>query len=92
MKAVESHHKTVYHFELSDNQKAEEITRQLCSDSHPHITSENILEIAADKEEVPKLIQAFVGGGIDIYLVQKMQKSLEQAFLEATHGSKGQIR
>jgi ABC-2 type transport system ATP-binding protein len=47
----------------------------------------NQLVVEAKKEEIPKINAALVQGNIDVFGIQKVQKSLEDRFLELTEGS-----
>lgn len=53
--------------------------------------SDNVIHALATRENASEIIKLFVHNNIAVYSMCAEQKTLEDAFLEATHGSKGQI-
>ncbi|PKM62739.1 MAG: bacitracin ABC transporter ATP-binding protein [Firmicutes bacterium HGW-Firmicutes-21] len=53
--------------------------------------AEDKLHTLATKESIAEIVKLFAVNGIAMYSMSAEKKTLEDAFLEATHGSKGQI-
>lgn len=63
----------------------------LSENDYEATVTDDILNILATKEEVAKIAKLLVLNELSLYSMTAAQKTLETAFLEATHGSKGQI-
>ena len=76
---------SVYRIKTSDPKKAQEILSQATSFKISNLTKDS-LDIEAEENDINECVRTLVAGGSDIYGVQKLQTSLEDAFLEITGG------
>lgn len=76
---------SVFRIKTTDPKKAQEILSQATSFKITNVTHES-LDIEAEETDINECVRKLVAGGSDIYGVQKLQTSLEDAFLEITGG------
>lgn len=77
-----------YHLSVDDTVKAITV---LTANQHAATLTENTISILATKETAAEIAKILIQNEIALYSMSFEQKTLETAFLEATHGSKGQI-
>ena len=78
-----------YTFITSDSDKTYEYFQSLkanCDRQNGNVT------LVMKREEIPGIIKALIGLGVDIYAVNQRQRTLEQDFITMTSGTKAQIR
>ena len=80
-----------YHLEVSDIERASKIAAELIPDSAPSIDG-NCIDLSATREEVANLNKAWIENGLLVYELSPVHKSLEDEFMDITHGSKTQLR
>jgi ABC-2 type transport system ATP-binding protein len=78
-----------YSFITGDNQLALDYFNEL----EANCALENgFVNLVMKRAEIPDIVRALVGKGIDIFAVNQKQRTLEQDFISMTTGSKAQIR
>ncbi len=78
------------HYTLSV-EPAEKALELLTEKGYEANLSDNQLHLLATKESIADIVKLFASGDVSLYSMDAKKKTLEDAFLEATHGSKGQI-
>ncbi len=78
-----------YHFITSDNDRALVYFKSLGANCE---MDNGGVDLVMTRSEIPAIVKALVGMGVDLYAVNQKQRTLEQDFLSMTTGSKNQIR
>ncbi len=78
-----------YHFVTGDNDRVLEYFKSLEANCELENSGVNLV---MKRSEIPTIVKALVGMGVDLYAVNQKQRTLEQDFLSMTTGSKTQIR
>ncbi|MBQ6271173.1 MAG: ABC transporter ATP-binding protein [Clostridiales bacterium] len=76
---------TVYRIKTSDPAKAKEILSEKYNNRIFNV-NEDTLDIEIEEEQINECVRTLVASGSDILGVQKLESSLEEAFLEITGG------
>ncbi|MBR4010043.1 MAG: ABC transporter ATP-binding protein [Clostridiales bacterium] len=76
---------TVYRIKTSDPAKAKEILSKKYTNRIFNV-NEDTLDIEIEEEQINECVRTLVASGSDILGVQKLESSLEEAFLEITGG------
>ena len=76
---------TVYRIKTSDPAKAKEILSKKYTNRIFNV-NEDTLDIEIEEEPINECVRTLVASGSDILGVQKLESSLEEAFLEITGG------
>ena len=76
---------TVYRIKTSDPDKANEILSKKYNNRIFNV-NEDTLDIEIEEEQINECVRTLVASGSDILGVQKLESSLEEAFLEITGG------
>ncbi|MBP5185742.1 MAG: ABC transporter ATP-binding protein [Clostridiales bacterium] len=76
---------TVYRIKTSDPAKAKEILSKKYNNRIFNV-NEDTLDIEIEEEQINECVRTLVASGSDILGVQKLESSLEEAFLEITGG------
>ena len=78
-----------YSFITSDSEKVHAYFKELDTNCEQHNGS---VTVVMKRDEIPAMVRAIVGMGIDIFAVNQAQRTLEQDFISMTTGTKTQIR
>ena len=76
---------SVYRIKTSNPKKAKEILSEKYSNKITNV-NEDTLDIEIEEEQINECVRTLVSSGSDILGVQKLESSLEEAFLEITGG------
>ena len=79
---------SIYDFEVIQLEQAKKVIDEQGKYKYSIDTEKNIISIAIEKENVSEIVKLFVKNNIDIEQFQKQKKSLEEAFINMTGGSK----
>ncbi len=74
---------TIFHFEVEDVEKALNIIQNSFTDIQCYISEEN-LELTIKKDQIPLVNEKLSQNGINVYGINKKEKTLEDKFLEVT--------
>jgi ABC-2 type transport system ATP-binding protein len=78
-----------YTFATSDNEKVYEYFQSLDANCN---RENGGISVVMRRDQIPDIIRALVGMGLDIYAVNQAHRTLEQDFISMTTGTKTQIR
>lgn len=76
---------SIYRIKTSDPVRAKKILSESYDHSITHLTADT-LDIEIDESQINECVRVLINGGSDILGVQKVESSLEEAFLEITGG------
>lgn len=76
-------------FEVDRGQDASQALREWTGEKTEILTEGTSVTLMLQQEQIPEMVEKLVGAGFKIYSVRKVEKTLEDKFLEVTRG--GQI-